>query len=541
METYQAKYIRLVSCDENAARDVAQDLLERLQRPKGVLCIHWGNIPDVLRRLGDKIGRYVPQNQFEAALKETCMQHLASAERVTGEIRPFTNEGRAGLEFTLRFQNGERRQSVLLRLHHHPQYNNLCEPEIVSPRHEESTLLAQPPAQRPVNLRPVTREQLDRVQLNRLFAEALQRGEVFSQQVLEVLTGNAYLTGPKLLATLVYWKGRTTSAAAISASRDILKCAVRDRLRELAGTAREETWGADYRVLSSYIEQTLRRALVLQKESNGRSGAPTYIAVSEDRARFCFHTGLFKLAKDDYAIFAEFVRRPITGDPSEDAQSTRCWWNFEGWRTASELHGCYDPLPERVFYHETALQLVFNPAVDIQYNVKHILQDGGRDSRVRKVVPKELKTDHLTREETQELHQKLADSIERGKFHARQNYRVVVPHYFPRKQQVQLLLPLYFDTGETQPQLVLCLEARRRGSEESLPPRELHELDRDPDRFVYFGPTVLTLAMAYNNARLLFEVESNWLHYPEGEDEENEGDGGDYEFAQHYDGDDDDF
>jgi hypothetical protein len=441
----------------------------------------------VLQELQRVIGYSIPQEEFVGSLKQACEAHLSDG----GRISPFSNEEGDGVMIRMQFLNREREQTVLLRLERDPQRKNLCNPFFSFPG---------PGAVTPVVRCTDTRgEKLVRIQINTLFQEAGRREEVFSQEVLEFLTGERCSKGATLLKETVHWKTNVRRPPAYTSPFE-------QALEDLAAMARRESWGSGYSVLRSYLLQTFRRALVLQKQSNERSDGRTYIAVSRDRRRFCFHTGLYTMALEDEAIYAVFYHKD-----SEPFDNQTCWWNFERWCIWSDLTARFERPPERVFYHENFLELIYNPDINIAYNVNHILNNREGSGRVQEALPGRTQL---------QLREDLRHAIERGKFYAQRNYRVVVPHYFPRARRVQLLLPLYFHVDDKTPQLVLCLEARHRGSPATLSPAELHDLD--PNRHEYWGPTVLTLGMAYNNARLLFEVESNWLKCPsEGNDNDD--------------------
>jgi hypothetical protein len=79
------------------------------------------------------------------------------------------------------------------------------------------------------------------------------------------------------------------------------------------------------------------------------------------------------------------------------------------------------------------------------------------------------------------------------------NYRTAVPQYY--KSQIQLLLPLCLQ-GTNKADLVLTI-----GRQAYNPPQS--------GKFTYSAATVLTVAMAYQNARLIARPERDWLYAPE--------------------------
>ena len=80
-------------------------------------------------------------------------------------------------------------------------------------------------------------------------------------------------------------------------------------------------------------------------------------------------------------------------------------------------------------------------------------------------------------------------AIDEVKKKVRTNYKIAVPQYYDGK--IQLLLPLYFTSGSSNPDLALVA----------------HKLNDN----TYTARTCLTLKVAYNNARLIVKPQSNWL------------------------------
>ncbi|MDR1600487.1 MAG: DUF3825 domain-containing protein, partial [Oscillospiraceae bacterium] len=87
------------------------------------------------------------------------------------------------------------------------------------------------------------------------------------------------------------------------------------------------------------------------------------------------------------------------------------------------------------------------------------------------------------------LKSRLRDAIDLAVKRADWNYKTAVPMYNPNKDVMSLLLPLRL-IGDTI-DLVLVVERNASGT--------------------YQGQTVLTLPMAYNNARLVMRLDSEWL------------------------------
>jgi hypothetical protein len=77
------------------------------------------------------------------------------------------------------------------------------------------------------------------------------------------------------------------------------------------------------------------------------------------------------------------------------------------------------------------------------------------------------------------------------------NYKTAIPVYYPREQKMQLLLPLALENSEVVDAALLCN----------------HRFDETQGVNNYEGRTILTLAMAYDNARLIARPDSNWLTF----------------------------
>ena len=73
----------------------------------------------------------------------------------------------------------------------------------------------------------------------------------------------------------------------------------------------------------------------------------------------------------------------------------------------------------------------------------------------------------------------------------RWNYKTAIPVYFPSSEEISLLLPLSL-VNEEKIDVALVLEATQSGA--------------------YIAHTILTLKMAYNNARLIAKPDSSWLN-----------------------------
>lgn len=136
-------------------------------------------------------------------------------------------------------------------------------------------------------------------------------------------------------------------------------------------------------------------------------------------------------------------------------------------------------LPEPIDFFETCPELIyFDTRMPIIPDFDHIYDDN------KDRLP--IKIQELDRESAIML---LSGSLDKVKKKIKRNNRIVVPQFYHR--YIQYLVPLSI-LGETIP---LVLE------------KQSNE---------YRANTILTLGMAYNNARLLMKPESSWLYNKKG-------------------------
>ena len=89
------------------------------------------------------------------------------------------------------------------------------------------------------------------------------------------------------------------------------------------------------------------------------------------------------------------------------------------------------------------------------------------------------------------LNERLDSALKRTLKRVRRNWKLAVPCFFPTRNVMSMMLPIAFKpTGD--PELVLVCERTRSGD--------------------YLGQTILTLPMAYVDARLLCRPGSEWLN-----------------------------
>ena len=280
-------------------------------------------------------------------------------------------------------------------------------------------------------------------------------------------------------------------------------------IESLANYALDEKWGfdqdedsKDYSILRSYLMYTFYR---LQSENK--------VLEDIDKGIAAFNTGLVDPTYE--AIYACF-------SPS----SSGCPWRFEAFCKAGskqwgkKLVASFDPLPQRASYFEKKEDLLFDGNRTLQRDVDHILLDnidrlpeaflaeelrGSSDalealSRAVSAdddVSKKAAYDEL-REAVEDnakvkrrLINRLDDAIELAQKRVEWNFKTAVPAFYPPKNTMSRLLPLDL-TENDRPDVALVVELMESGA--------------------YIGQTILTMKMAYNNARLISRPDSDWLN-----------------------------
>jgi hypothetical protein len=240
-------------------------------------------------------------------------------------------------------------------------------------------------------------------------------------------------------------------------------------LDHLADLAEAENWNypqapADrpYPILFNYLQHTFMR---LSEEGK--------IAESEQGA--CFNTGLVTDLQEP--IYAYLVPNPNVGQQR---------WKLEGFVKESDRRLlAFSTLPEMAHYFEEPGDLIYDARLPLRPNLDHIMSDN------RERFPEQFRA-----METYQLRVILDGAIQHAMRRVARNYKTAIPNYYrptvagrPGRGTLQLLLPLCL-THPKQADLALAVY-------------------REKD--VYLGATILTLDMAYNNARLIARPDSEWL------------------------------
>jgi cold shock CspA family protein len=214
-----------------------------------------------------------------------------------------------------------------------------------------------------------------------------------------------------------------------------------------------------YPVLRSYLYYTFARL-----ESEGKiaqAGGPNGKQIA------CFNTGL--ATKRQEPIFALFEEKS-PADPGSPM------WILDSFNKESDRALTYfAQRPDLPNYFTDPSELLYDTRVELVVDVDHVIGDN------KDRFPAELQANDFA------MRSSLDGAISAAKRRVRRNYKTAIPQFY--RGRLQLLLPL-------------CLVQPERADLALVAARE-HE--------VYRASTVLTLDMAYNNARLVARPDTEWL------------------------------
>lgn len=235
-------------------------------------------------------------------------------------------------------------------------------------------------------------------------------------------------------------------------------------LEDLAAMAIPEKWTYNfyqskqqYPILKSYIEKTYER---LRQQ----------LRVIKVDQKVLFNTGLINLYFKEIYVLGE-------ADPDYPQRIVNARPILESDRIILETFKNQKP-PIATFFSKIT-DVVFDPDLDVNTDDIHIIDDNFDR------IPAEYRS--MKKSQIFALFQA---AIEFARVMARRNYKMVVPQYYMGK--IQFLMPIYL-SGEFSgtPDFALVLEKLGHA---------------------YRGNTILTLDMAYQNARLIAKPDSTWLN-----------------------------
>lgn len=145
--------------------------------------------------------------------------------------------------------------------------------------------------------------------------------------------------------------------------------------------------------------------------------------------------------------------------------------------SARDLLENFPELPDYVTYTDDPADFYYDWHRELKVSVRHVMEEN------LDRFPESLRSDRYG------LELRLEAAVGRARERVRRNYKAAVPMWYPAEDRVQLLLPLSLTNRDTAD---LALVVSKHGE-------------------YYRGSTVLTMGMAYNNARLLTRPDSDWL------------------------------
>ena len=240
--------------------------------------------------------------------------------------------------------------------------------------------------------------------------------------------------------------------------------------QKLAEKARPESWdfnrpefkrpGATVPIIASYLNYTFIR---LQQQEK--------IRISTDTSKACINTGLQTPEGKD--LYATFYRN------SSAVERDQPDWTLFGYFDAySDKVREFEPLPDIATYIDDPSELVYDHRLELEVDFKHILNDN------KERLPAVLQGNAaLARNAVEGAIRQLKERLKR-------NYKLAVPHWY--NDRIQLLLPLSI-TDDNAADVALVAE-------------------KDSVRKKYMVRTLLTMDMAYLDARIICAPDRDWLN-----------------------------
>ncbi|VDN46701.1 conserved protein of unknown function [Petrocella atlantisensis] len=226
-------------------------------------------------------------------------------------------------------------------------------------------------------------------------------------------------------------------------------------------------------ILHQYINHTIGR-LLDEREQEDSIELKQKVLYIDDNI-FCFNTGLYT---NEYQEIFGYMEKNKNQDRQE--------WFFVKFlkSTSVEISNIF-PKPRRAKYFNDVHELIYDYDLTLDPQLDHILTDEGNKNR----IPESVRGLPLLAQISI-----FEGAIQLAKKKISANYKVAVPQYY--NGGVQFLLPLAIDINSPESiDLVLAVK----------------KIESTTGNYYYKGFTALTMDMAYNNARLLAKIDSDWL------------------------------
>ena len=268
-------------------------------------------------------------------------------------------------------------------------------------------------------------------------------------------------------------------------------------LSRLAEEALYENWTfsnytskVSHPILKNYLENTYFQ-LVHQRKT----------FVNEEEEKLLFNTGLIDASFNELFLVCDIVK-----DSAKDALFRQEYRNPEIYKSSNRVFCNYSrnaPLPVATFY-ENPGDLLFNWEIaqrpgGINIADEHIfidnmkrINDGLRDPAV--------KFNFENSQDVARCRQMFEGALKASLELSKRTYKLVAPQFWPATGRLQFLMPIYLEGVQ---------EIRKGEYKEVLPPTVALSIELVHGQ--YIGTTILTLDMAYQNARLIARPDGFWL------------------------------
>jgi len=281
------------------------------------------------------------------------------------------------------------------------------------------------------------------------------------------------------------------------------KSALAIYLEPLKRMAEPEEWGTKDLMLVNYFVHTFYALRHAQKKE------PHLRYIVEYQNRIHFNTGLINTnSQSIYACF-NINTAPGTKGTETNPQYSIGGDNATNFFLDVHMSSHCNPLPIRCKYFNDYTQLIMDGTKAPAVSWMHIIEENW-DRLCNVLFPGQNTNDPGFKLANQyDVEIRLEGALKRALNRVHANYRTAIPYFF--KGELQLLLPLCV-RQPNKADLVLTISRT-----ELTPPV--------PGEFTYTARTILTLEMAYHNARLIARPENDWLlvpsTIPEQSDDEN--------------------
>lgn len=259
--------------------------------------------------------------------------------------------------------------------------------------------------------------------------------------------------------------------------------------RELAEMAQFEEWGTpapghDFIYLNKYMEYSFKFIVDKQPDKILKSQCGGFVAY-DTRLLSRYATGVQNI----YAVFKKNTDDNIANNKQPWVWLAWCC----GWDAMTKIArtlgtAAFGSVPPKMPEFGTT---VWESTLDITWNRDHILHEEENYKRVKEILGEKYTSDD-------EMQFQLADALCVAKKYGKRSQMCILPQMYYNKS-----------TGEWTQQLLMPLHIKK---EEFADGALVLELDGPEGERFYSGKTVLTIAMAYQNARLVNKVESTWLY-----------------------------